>query len=141
MSVTIEERAYGPDSTPEEAQAIRDRIYPLKDDIIMYREMPVQSPYHLQLFGEKLREVAAGRATIRLLIDLTEAQPPNAETRAGLRELFGSIKNMRYVAVYTGKNFLLNIAAKFVLSGLMSTPFSVHKSKDEALSAMNDAVR
>jgi len=50
MTAKLEARAYGPDSTGEEVQAIRDRVYKYRDGIVMYREVPIQSLFQLDLF-------------------------------------------------------------------------------------------
>jgi hypothetical protein len=137
MAITIEARAYGPESSPEEAKAISDRVYLLEPNIIMYREMPVQSQFHLDLFQAKLDEVTAQCGeSYSLLLDLTEAESPSAETRARLRQVFGSLSKLRAVAVFTGRNFLLNIAAKFVLHGMGVKLSTVHRTKEEALNVL-----
>jgi hypothetical protein len=141
MPITIEARAYGPDSSPEEAQAIRERVYLLEGDIILYREMPVQSQFHLDLFEAKLNELTAQRQGFAILLDLTEAQSPSAETRERLRQIFSALakgNKMRAVAVFTGKNFLLNIAAKFVLHGMGVKLSTVHRTKEEAISVLRE---
>ena len=138
MTFKFEARAYGPDSTSEEVQAIRDRVYKYRDGIVMYRELPIQSPFQLDIFQETLTEEGAGVPSYDLLIDLTEAQPPNAEIRSRLKRLFGSQANLRTAAVFTGKNFMLNVAAKFVLSGIGLKSFSVHKTLEQALQALSN---
>jgi hypothetical protein len=137
--VQIEARAYGPDSSPEEIEAIRRRISLLRDDVILYREMPVQSPFHLDLFQEELVRLAKTLPAIALLIDLTEAKPPNARTRERLREIFRGLTNLRAAAVFTERNFVLNIAAKFVLSGLGLRSYTIHTTREEALKALANA--
>jgi hypothetical protein len=135
-SFKFEIRPYGPGSTPEEVQAIKDCIYLFKPGVVMYRELPIQSIFQLDLFHEQLNEVGSKLPSYSLLIDLIEAKPPNAEIRSRLKTLFGSQKNMRTAAVYTGKNFMLNVAAKFVLSGIGLRSFTVHKTLEEALEAV-----
>ena len=44
--------------------------------------------------------------------------------------------NIPNTAVYTGKNFMLNVAAKFVLGGIGLRSFSVHKTREQALEAL-----
>jgi hypothetical protein len=134
----IEVRPYGPDSTPEEVEAIRARVFLLDERTVGYREMPVQTPFHIDLFDEKMRELTADIDAFDLLIDLSEAKPPSAETRARLRKLFGAHTKMSRAAVFTGKNFMLNIAAKFVLSGMGLQSFSVHTTREQALEALRD---
>jgi hypothetical protein len=135
----IEARAYGPDSTETEVQAIRARIAPLEGDLVLYREMPVQSSFHLDLFEEELVRLASTMPSIALLIDLTEAKPPNAATRERLREIFGKLQNLRHAAVFTGRNFVLNLAAKFVLAGLGLRAYTIHRTREEALAALAHA--
>jgi hypothetical protein len=135
-SFKFEVRPYGPASTPEEVQAIKDCVYVYKPGIVMYKELPVQSIFQLDLFHEKLNDVGSKLESYALLIDLIEAKPPGAEIRTRLKTLFGSQKNMRTAAAFTGKNFMLNVAAKFVLSGIGLKSFTVHKTLDEALEAV-----
>ena len=43
LSFAFEVRPYGPASTPEEVQAIKDCIYVYRPGVVMYRELPIQS--------------------------------------------------------------------------------------------------
>lgn len=132
----LERRTYGPESSPGEIKAIKDRIYLRASDVVMYEELQVQSVFHLDLFEEKLHELARGLRSYGLLIDLTEAEFPGAEIRARLKRLFASQAKLRAIAVYTGRNFLINAAAKYVLNEPYLPPFSVHTTEEEALAAL-----
>jgi hypothetical protein len=134
----IEVRPYGPDSTPEEIEAIRARVFLHDERTVGYREMPIQTPFHIDQYDAKIQELTAELDTFDLLIDLTEAKPPSAETRARLRKLFSSQTKMARAAVFTGRNFMLNVAAKFVLSGMGLQSFSVHTTREQALEALRD---
>jgi hypothetical protein len=134
--MNLHARAYGPDSTAEEIQAIKDCIYMHSGRIMMYRELPVQSVFHLDLFESKMNELAQHLEHYDLLIDLTQAQPPSAQVRARLKKLFGGQRLLRKTAVFTGRNFMLNVAAKFVLSGSGLRSFSVHSTQEQALEAL-----
>jgi hypothetical protein len=135
MPMKLEARAYGPSSTPAEIEAIKACISLYSADIILYRELPVQSVFHLDLFEERLHELSGGMRAYDLLIDLTEAQFPSGAIRARLKKMFLGQKKLRRIAVFTGKNFLINTAAKFVLSepGLS---FSVHTELEDALARL-----
>jgi hypothetical protein len=135
MSIKLERRAYGPNSTPAEIEAIKERISLYSADIILFRELPVQSIFHLDLFEERLNELGGGMRYYDLLIDLTEAEFPGGNIRARLKRMFLGQKKLRNIAVFTGKNFVINTAAKFVLSepGLR---FSVHTQMDQALASL-----
>lgn len=134
MRYKFEARPYGPGSTPEQVQAIRDCIYLHAPNIIYWRELPVQSVFQFDLFEQRLNELSQDITHYDLLIDLTEAMPPNGECRERLKPLFSGQGKMRRVAVFTGKNFMLNIAAKFVLGSSVGLKnFSVSKTLDAAI--------
>jgi len=136
LPVKLAARAYGPESTPAEVAAIKNRIYPYRGDILMYRELPIQSLFHLDLFEERLNELSSRMHTYALLIDLTEAEFPSAAVRARLKKMFIGQRKLRRVAVFTGKNFIINTAAKFVLSDNAMAPFSVHTLEQQAIAAL-----
>jgi hypothetical protein len=136
MTVQIATRPYGPSSTPEEIAALKERVYVLSPGVIMYREVPIQTVFQLDRFEEKLNELAAAVEGYALVIDLTEAEVPGAAIRARLKKLFGGQPKLGRTVVYTGKNFMLNVAAKFVLGGAGLRSFSVHKTREQALDAL-----
>ncbi len=136
-NIKIELRAYGPELSPEERQVLLNRVYLLDPNLVMWRELPVLSVFHIELFGQKVGELTAGLTSFSVIVDLTEAERPNAEIRDCLRRLFNSYPNLDYIAVFTGENWISNLVAKFVLSGSLGTAkFSVHKSQAEALEAI-----
>jgi hypothetical protein len=128
----LEDRPYGPDSNAAEVEAIRERIYVYRDGILMYVEVPVSSPFQVELFRRRMAEVSAGMTEFDVICDLTGARPPGAETRALLKDFFRGQTRMRRVAVFTGRNFLLNAAARFVLGTFGQTNLGVFKTLEEA---------
>ena len=56
--VDLEQRAYGPDSAPEECDAIADRVSLLEERVLLMREMPVQSPFSINLMFDRLEALA-----------------------------------------------------------------------------------
>jgi len=136
----LENRPYGPDFTEEEKEAIKSCIYKHSQDIIYFKEVPKQSVHQLQISFERIKEEAKDLETYFVLIDLTEATPPPSDVRQFLSKNFTELApNLKYSGVFTGKSFLLNIAAKFVLSAALGDKFSVHKTKEEALNAIENA--
>src|SRR5262245_2619789 len=107
MALELEARPYGPDSTPEEIAALRERVMRLADNLLMYQEVPIPSLFQVGVFREKLDTLAADMTHFDLIVDLTAAKPPNAEVREALRKLFTSQPKMQRVAVFTGRNFML----------------------------------
>jgi hypothetical protein len=140
MVFTFERRPYGPDSTPEEIQAIKDCIFVYQPGIIYWRELPVQSLFQYDLLDERLKEETTNLTSFDLLVDLVRAARPSPAIRERLRQLFKSKEKLRRVAVFTGRNFMLNVAAKFVLGGSVGLRnFSVSRTLEEALEELRHA--
>jgi len=138
----FEKRQYGPDFTDEENAALKSCIYKYNEDIICFKEVPKQSVSQLHIFFERIKEETKDLEAYFVLVDLTEATPPPSDVRQFLSKKFSDLApNLKYSGVFTGKFFLMNIAAKFVLSGALGDKFSVHKTKEEALSAIKNAKR
>ena len=137
MEHEIENRAYEPNSTPEEILALKDRVSFYDDEIVLYKETPVQTEFQLDICFKQIEDITSELSSFFLIIDLTEAQPPSANIRSLLRLKFMRLKDkLPYVALYTGKNFMLNLAAKFVLSNLDLKAFSIFKTKKEAIGSI-----
>ena len=130
-------RAYGPDSTPSEVAAIRERIYMVRDDVLMFRELTHPTAFTVDVTFDRIAEVTRSLERFSMLADVTEATRPTAEVRAHLRRRFARERmRLGHVAVFTGHNFLLNISAQFVLSGHNLPSFSVHKTMEQAMEAI-----
>lgn len=135
-STSIEAKAYGPDSTPEEIKLLQDRVYAYSDNILYWKEAPVVSKFQIEVQFEKLAQLSAGLDEFSLILDLAEAaSPPDAKLRKQLStEFMAYDSRVLKVAVFTEKNFLLNIAAKFVLSRAFGHgKVTVDKTLDAAL--------
>jgi hypothetical protein len=137
MGITLEQRQYGEDSTPDEIAAIRERLSVYRPpDLFMYLEMPAPSPFACRIFKEQFDQLTADLPHYDVILDLTVAKAPDAATRVALKKLFGSLDKMRRVTVFTERNFMLNVAARFVLGSTGLRDFTVHKTLDEALKAI-----
>ncbi|PHR53869.1 MAG: hypothetical protein COA44_14955 [Arcobacter sp.] len=138
--IELEARSYGENSTEEEIEAIRARVYMYSDNIVYWKEVPVMSVWQVQQYQSKMKSLTNNLKHYALLIDLTESKPPNAEIRASLRDVYGPFaeEGLDEAAVFTGKNFLINVAAKFVLGGVGLKKFTVHSKQEDALKALSD---
>jgi hypothetical protein len=136
MAVNFEARPYGPDSTEEEIKAIQDRVYLFKYDIVMFKELPVQSVFQIDLFFNKIAEIAANLEYFYMIIDLSEANRPSAEVRDHLKKRAVELTNLKYVSIFTGGRLMLNIAAKFVCVACGMKSYSVKNTLEEALEAV-----
>ncbi len=133
MTIEIEDRPYGPMSGPEEVAALKSRVYLFKDDIIMWDEIPITTVFSVKKFVEKLNEITKDISNFYILVDLTKNSRPSAKVRAVLKAEYEKLANFKHAAVFTGSNFMLNIASKFILSFVGLHSFSVHKTMEEAL--------
>ena len=140
MAYVFENRAYGPESTPEEIQAMQECITIHEPGILLWRELPVQSLFSLDVVEERLQILTRDLDRYDLLIDLVRATPPSPAVRARLKRIFTSQAKLGRVAVFTGKNVMLNVAAKFVLGGSVGLrKYSVHRDAEEALDELRHA--
>ena len=72
-TVDLEQRAYGPDSTREESEAIADRVSCIDERVLLMREMPVQSPFSINVMFDRLESLAGGWNRFSYVVDLSEA--------------------------------------------------------------------
>ena len=136
----LETRQYGPDFTEDEREAIKSCIYKYDENTIYFKEVPKHSVPQLEIFWERLREESKTLENYCLLIDLSESSPPPSDVRKFLSVHFRELRpQLKYAGVFTGKSFLMNIAGKFVLSAALTVKFSIHKTKEEALRAIENA--
>jgi hypothetical protein len=127
-------REYGPDSTPEERQAIADRVSVVDTRILFVREMPVQSPFSVQLMFDRIETLSQDWDRFAYIVDLTEAKRPNSETRAALKERSMRInRRISHVAIVVGTNELMRIMARLFAYGMGLASVSVHATSAEAI--------
>jgi hypothetical protein len=135
----LEARPYGPEISNAEREVLRAQVAVIDKDIISWREAPVTTTYQVDVFGEKLADLAQVLDDYYLLIDLSETIRPSAAVLERLRQIMSNQHKLRHAAVFTGKNFILNVAARFVLARIGFASFSIHKTREEALDAITRA--
>ena len=119
-------------------QAIKDCVFMAAPQVMYWKEVPVMSCWQVEQFGEKIDELLRENISeFCLLIDLTDAKPPNAPIREALRKVFSPLPNrgLQRAAAFTEKNFFINVAAKLVLGG-SGLDFSVHSKEADARSKL-----
>jgi len=131
----LENRGFTTDSTsPQEKEAILDRIYVYEEGIIRYTELPVVTIFTVDMMFDKATELAKQFEKCVYLIDITEAGVPNAETRRFLNHKFkNALSNVKHVSFVSGKNFFINTTARFVMFQTDLNSFSIHKTLEEGL--------
>ena len=139
MTKEIEARPYGPDSTPEEIAAIHARLRWYEPGILIWRELPVQTPFSVQTKMRRIAELAKEvPGPIMELVDLSEAGSPAQEVRAELVKLYKDHPRLKKIAIITGKNFLSNVFARFI-SSLMGFTATYHQTIEQAVAELKKA--
>lgn len=90
----------------------------------------------VDLMAERVRELTKESLGYSRVVDLSESARPRAEVRRRLRDMLNGEDRLDHLAVFTLRNTLINVALKFVLSGMSKNiSISVHQTFDEALQA------
>ena len=133
-AVTLSPRAYGPESTPEEREAIEDRVSVVDARVLLLREIPVQSPFSVHLMYDRMETLSKDWDRFAYVVDLTEAKRPDAETRAALKDRSLRVSHrISHVAIVVGKNELMRIMARLFAYGMGLASVSIHATCAEAV--------
>jgi len=132
--VELEERAYGPESTREETAAIADRVSIVDEGILLLQEIPVQSPFSVNVMFDRFEMFARDWDRFAYVVDLTDAKRPDAETRAVLKERALRVKlRVTHVAVVVGNNLLMRAMARLFAYGMGMESVGIHETRAEAI--------
>jgi hypothetical protein len=133
-TVELEQRPYGPESNPEEREAIADRASVVDDRILLIHEVPVQSPFSVKLMFDRFQALANDWNRFAYVVDLTEAKRPDPETRAALKARILEISpRVTHLAVAVGDNLLMRAMARLFAYGTGLTNVSIHATRAEAI--------
>jgi len=133
-TVELEQRAYGPESTREEREAIAERVSVVDDRILLIHELPVQSPFSVKLMFDRFHALAQDWDRLAYVVDLTEAKRPDPETRAALKALtLGISPRVTHLAVAVGDNLLMRAMAQLFAYSMGLTNVSTHATRAEAI--------
>ena len=138
--IEIEARPYGPGSSEAEREALRNCASLVEDRIVLFRAVPVPTRFQLDLAFDRIEELIAKGPKFALIIDLTRGQRPSAEVRAHLRQRFSSLTRLAHTSVFVGPNFVLTVAARFVLHGAGHSSVTFHRRYADALEAARRAL-
>jgi hypothetical protein len=130
----LAERAYGPDASPDEREAIADRISVIGDRLLLYRETPVQSPFSINLLFDRLEALTRDWDTFGYVVDLTEAKRPDPQTRAVLKDRVARVNpRLGHVAIVVGNNLIMRAMARLFAYGMGLTNVSIHVTRADAI--------
>lgn len=139
--MSIEARPYGPGSSDEERAALRARVSRIEDRVLLFRAVPVPTPFQLDLSFDRIEELTAAMDGFALIVDLTEGRRPSAEVRAHLRHRFSRLTRLAHTSIFVGPSFVLTVAARFVLRGAGRGSLTIHRRYEDALEAARRGLR
>lgn len=96
--------------------------------IIIYQELKSPSIESINLFFDYVEKLT-NKNKFYFIVDLSHAEPPNAEIRALLKNRYKMLEDYIITThVYIGTNFLLKIAVKFLAASIGIHEFKISKS-------------
>ena len=132
----IAAKPYGPDSTPEEINELRARVTRHATGILLYEEVPVVTEFQIGVCFGHVEELLLENPGAGLIIDIRTSERPSAAIRECLRGWYCRLDGkLSRIAVVTGKNFLINIVAKFIMGGIPQK-VTVHTTVSDAVEAL-----
>jgi hypothetical protein len=132
--VELELHAYGPESTREEREAIAGRVSVIDEGILLLHELPMQSPFSVNLMFDQMEHLARDWGRFAYVVDLTEAKRPDPETRAALKARVLRVgPRIVHIAVAVGDNLLMRAMARLFAHGMGLASVGVHATRAEAI--------
>jgi hypothetical protein len=132
--VELRQRAYGPESTREEKEAIADRVSLVGEHLLFMDELPVQSPFSVNLMFDRVELLARAWDRFAYVVDLAEAKRPDAETRAVLKSRVARLNpRIAHVAVVVGNNLLMRAMARLFAYNMGLASVGIHATRAEAI--------
>jgi len=133
----FERRAYNEDATEEEVQAIKNEVFMYDKEIVYYKEILVVSPFSINISFDEVDRLGQQMGKHGLLIDVRYVKNPDARTRRAINSRFTkTCESVEHVSFCTGKNVLLNTAARFVMYQTNLNSFSIHKTVEASIQAI-----
>lgn len=130
--IELEARAYGPDSSPEEVEAIRARVVlHERGDAVLWRELPIISEFSVDVCSDKVEQLCAAHRCRFLIIDSSAGARPSPAVRRRIRErqkqLTGQIER---IFVVISPNPLVKAMSRFV-QAVSALNLTLHGSLEE----------
>jgi len=132
--VELELRAYGPDATREESEAIANRVSVVDEGILFLHELPVQRAFSVNLMFDRIESLTRDWDRFAYIVDLTEAKRPDPETRAALKARVVLMNpRVTHVGIAVGDNLLMRAMARLFAYGMGLSSVSIHATPAEAI--------
>ena len=140
--MSIEARPDVADSTFVELDELRARIWKVEDGLFMFAEIPVQTPFSIDVMFDRLEELTAGIDRFAYVVDLSRVRRPDARVRERLRHRVGRIRpRLEHVGLVVGGNAVIRAVATLAAFVIGFRSFTIHASIDEAVEACRRALQ
>lgn len=140
--MSIETGPFEANAAPDVRVELQKRVWKIEDRLFMMVEVPVQTPFTLDVIFDRLEELTAGLDRFAYIVDLSAVKRPDARVREKLRQRVGKINHrLAHVGVVIGRNAVIRAVAKLAAFTVGFRSFSFNKSVDEAMEACRRALK
>ena len=134
----IEDRQYFEDSTPDQVQAIKERVFLYSPNIVYFKQIPMSSPFSNNLMFDMIEHYIKDIENVGVLFDVSIAKVPDPPSRRTINQRFAGLSNsISYASYYNEGNVLIEAAARFTQSFAKRPKYSIHASLDTAIETIN----
>jgi hypothetical protein len=139
--MSVEARPDEVDARVAGLEELRARVWQLEDRLFVFDEVPVQTPFSIDVMFDRLEELTAGLDRFAYLVDLSGVQRPDARVRERLRQRVGRITpRLAHVSVVVGANVVIRAVARLAAFAVGFRSFTIHASTEEAIEACRRAL-
>jgi len=140
--MSMEARPEGTDAFVDEREALRHRVCKVEDRLFLMEEVPIQSPFTIDVMFDRLEELSTGLNQFAYAVDLTGVQRPDAPTRQRLHERVMRINSrLAHVGVAVGLNVVIRAVVRLAAFAIGFRSVTFHMTVEEALEACRRALR
>ncbi len=136
----LQPKVFTKDSSEEDLNYLRSRIYIEKEDVIVFKEIPLMTPFSCNFVFDCIDDFARKiNKDFVLIIDLTEGSRPSSEVRKVLIPRFNIIAKRSVTCCFcVSKNILVKTALKFLLNMVSEHEYHIVTSMDDAFKIANE---
>jgi len=118
----------------------REPIFLSGNNVLTINSPVKASIQDLDSMFNNLEELIENKSYVYVLLNLSESERPNAETREYLKLRLNRVKHkFRHICVYTGANILLSAAVQFMFGFGGVNSYSVHHTIEACLEKFKNA--
>lgn len=113
---------------------VKKYIYIIESDdlVINVKETKTTTVNQVNKYFDYIEELSKNNS-FTIIIDLSDAAPPNAEIRYEIQNRFKPIKHLiKSYKIVVGTNFLIQIAAKFTMASFGLKKYEIYSNLEKA---------